>query len=191
MTDGWLEGCGILSDRMISRAYRRNMAECSAWQTRWTTQAAKSNAPITLVILGAWDVFDLQVNGQTMAFGSAAWDAHWTAQLAKGIKILRNAGSQVALLGIPCYRPISAGGLTALPERGDDTRTRHLDVLLKAAAAADPAHVFYIEPPIDFCTNQKIATDVYYRWDGVHYGGLGAALVFKDITPQLLAIPRP
>ena len=53
------------------------------------------------------------------------------------------------------------------------------------------AHVFYIEPPIDFCTNQKIATDVYYRWDGVHYGGLGAALVFKDITPQLLAIPRP
>jgi peptidoglycan/LPS O-acetylase OafA/YrhL len=190
VTDGWLEGCGILSDRMISRAFRRNMAECSAWTTRWTTQAGRSKAPITLVVLGAWDVFDLQVNGQTLAFGSAAWDAHWTAQLAKGIQILRNAGTQVALLGIPCYRPISSGGQTALPERGNDSRTRHLDVLLKAAAAADPAHVFYIEPPIDFCTNQKIATDVYYRWDGVHYGGLGAALVFKDITKQLLAIPR-
>ncbi len=191
VTDGWLEGCGILSDRMISKAYRRNMAECSAWQNRWTTQAARSKAPITLVVLGAWDVFDLQVNGQALPFGSAAWDAHWTAQLAKGVQILRNAGSQVALLGIPCYRPISAGGLTALPERGNDTRTRHLDVLLKAAAAADPSHVFYIEPPIEFCTNQKIATDVYYRWDGVHYGGRGAALVFKDITRQLLAIPRP
>jgi len=191
VTDGWLEGCGILSDRMISKAFRRNMAECSTWTTRWTTEAAKSKAPLTLVMIGAWDVFDLQVNGRTLAFGSADWDAHWNAQLAKGIKILRNAGTQVALLGIPCYRPINAGGLIALPERGNDSRTRHLDTLLKAAAAADPSHVFYIEPPIDFCTNQKIATDVYYRWDGVHYGGKGAALVFKDITKQLLAIPRP
>ena len=58
-------------------------------------------------------------------------------------------------------------------------------------AAADPQRVFMIHPPAAFCNNQKIATDVNYRWDGTHYYKPGAALVFQVITPQLLAIPQP
>jgi hypothetical protein len=146
---------------------------------------------MALIVLGAWDVFDLTVDGQKLSFGSSGWDAYFTSQLQRGIDILTGAGAQVAILDVPCYRPIESGGRRALPERRDDDRTRHLNVLFRQVAAQDPSHVFAIEDPPAFCTDDAIANDVYYRWDGVHYGGLGAKLMFNTITKPLLAIPRP
>jgi peptidoglycan/LPS O-acetylase OafA/YrhL len=190
ITNGWKEGCGILSDTITSRTgFGRNMAECRTWPDRWRSQLAKSRAPITLVMLGAWDVFDVRVDGQPMAFGTPEWDAHWLEQLRAGIGILRDGGSQVALFGVPCYRPVHSGGTPYLPERADDARTAHLNSLLQAAAAEDPPHVFYVAAPREFCADERIATDLYYRWDGVHYGSKGADLVFRTITDELLAIP--
>ncbi len=192
LVDGWVEGCGVLLGKMTSSTgYRRNLdADCGGWAAHWKTVAGSSHAPLALVVLGAWDVFDLIEAGKTLTFGSPAWDAYYTAQLQSGIDILKEAGSKVALLELPCYRPIASSAGPALPERGDDSRTRHVNTLLAAAAAADPAHVYAVTPPPQFCTDQKIATDVYYRWDGVHYGRLGSQLVFRAITPQLLAIPQ-
>ena len=126
-----------------------------------------------------------------MAFGSPAWDAYYTQQLNQAVSLLIGGGAQVALLGLPCYRPIDGGGLIALPERGDDQRTQHLNVLLRAAAAKNPERVFMVNPPAQFCTDPAIASNTAYRWDGVHYYKPGAALMFQAITPQLLAIPRP
>ena len=85
----------------------------------------------------------------------------------------------------------SGGGLIKLPERGDDARTRHLDDLLRAAARDDPAHVFFVAGPADFCTNPSIGTGTRYRWDGVHYLRPGATLVFDVVGPELLKIPVP
>jgi hypothetical protein len=64
-------------------------------------------------------------------------------------------------------------------------------MLLRAAAAKNPQRVIVVNPPDQFCTNPAIATNTAYRWDGVHYDKLGAALMFQAITPQLLALPRP
>ena len=72
------------------------------------------------------------------------------------------------------------------PERGDDTRTRHVNDLLRAVAAADPRHVFTVDPPARFCGD--LATNLSYRWDGVHYYKKGAALYFTAALPQLTAI---
>jgi hypothetical protein len=95
----------------------------------------------------------------------------------------------VALLEVPCFRPIEAGGLAKLPERGEDSRPRHLNELLKEAAAADPAHVFFVTGPPQWCNDQSIATNVRYRWDGVHYYAPGSQLTFAAIVGQLASIP--
>ena len=92
-----------------------------------------------------------------MTFGSAQWDANFSAALAQGIAALRKSGARVALSLLPCYRPVKASA-GFWPERGDDDRTRHVNVLLKAAAAADAANVATVEPPAEFCTNPAIAT---------------------------------
>ncbi|HEY2299748.1 MAG TPA: acyltransferase family protein [Jatrophihabitans sp.] len=192
-SDDTVEGCGMTTGVIHSRVgYVRDLgADCGNWPTLWQQKAAASNPQIAVIEIGAWDVFDETVNGKTLSFGSPAWDAYFTKTLHKGIHLLLGTGAQVALMGVPCYRPIAAGGLPLLPERGDDSRTRHLNVLLKDALSMDPQRVFMIHPPSAFCNNPRIANDVNYRWDGTHYYKPGAALVFRVITPQLLAIPQP
>jgi hypothetical protein len=187
-----VEGCGVLLGTIHSRTgYSRDLsADCGSWPDQWTKNAAVHNPQIAVVEIGAWDVFDDTVNGHDLTFGSPDWDGYFSRQLAAGIKILTRSGAQVALMGVPCYRPIAAGGLPLLPERGDDSRTRHLNTLLAAAAARSPQRVFMIHPPAAFCNDRRIANDTAYRWDGTHYYKPGAALVFQVITPQLLAIPQ-
>ena len=193
VSDDTVEGCGVLLGTIHSRVgYTRDLnADCGNWPSIWRQNAANTRPQIAVIEIGAWDVFDDTLNGRTMTFGSPDWDAYFTKQLAKAVHLLEHAGAQVALIGVPCYRPIAAGGLPLLPERGDDSRTRHVTSLLRAAAAKDPSRVFMIHPPAAFCTNPKIATDVNYRWDGTHFYKPGAALMFQVITPQLLAIPQP
>ncbi len=192
VTDSTVSGCGVLLGTIKSRVgYTRNLTgDCGKWPQIWATNVAKNKPQVAIVEIGAWDVFDDTVNGVTLPFGSPAWDAYFTAQLNQGLSILEAAGAQVALMGVPCYRPIAAGGLPLLPERGDDTRTQHVTSLLEAAAALHPGRVFMISPPQQFCTDPAISTNTAYRWDGVHYYKPGSALVFQTITPQLLAIPQ-
>jgi hypothetical protein len=180
---------GVIHSRV---GYTRDLgADCGNWQSLWRDKADATHPQIAVIEIGAWDVFDETVNGKNLAFGSPGWDAYFTKTLHKGIHLLLDQGAQVALMGVPCYRPIAAGGLPLLPERGDDTRTRHVNTLLRAALSIDPQRVFMIHPPSAFCDNPKIASDVNYRWDGTHYYKPGSALVFQVITPQLLAIPQP
>ncbi len=192
-SDDTVEGCGMTTGVIHSRTgYTRDLgADCGNWQSQWRTNAQRDHPQIAVIEIGAWDVFDETVGGKTLTFGTPAWDAYFTKTLHTGIRLLLNQGAQVALMGIPCYRPIAAGGLPLLPERGDDSRTSHLNELLQSALSMDPQRVFMIHPPSAFCKNPKIATDVNYRWDGTHYYKPGAALVFQVITPQLLAIPQP
>ncbi len=191
-TDATIQGCGIMLNRVSSRSgERRNLGDaCPNWQQAWADQAQRLRPQVALVMLGAWEVFDLTVDGRTIRFGTPDWDARFVDALNRGTGELRRAGAQVALALLPCYRPVR-GSAGLWPERGDDERTRHVNDLLRAAAAEDPTHTFVVEPPEAFCTDRKIGTSVSYRWDGVHYYKPGSRLYFETVTPQLLAIPRP
>ncbi len=191
--DGTVEGCGVMLGRITSRrGEQRDLgAECGDWPQKWRAAVTSTRAQIAVVEIGAWDVFDDTVDGRTLRFGTPEWDREFTARLETGTGLLTAAGAQVALMGVPCYRPVDGGGLLALPERGDDARTRHLDDLLRASAARRPDRVFFVDPPHEFCDDPAIASNLSYRWDGVHYYKPGAALVFRAIGPQLLAIPPP
>lgn len=193
LSNGSVEGCGVSRGRIASaRGLRRDLGrECEGWQQQWAEATRAADAQIALVTIGAWDVFDVELDDRLLSFGSAAWDREFSNQLQSGIDAITASGVQVALAELPCWRPIDAGGLLALPERGDDTRTRHLNALLRRAARRDPAHVFTVQPPAEYCTDDAVATDVGERWDGVHYYIPGSARYFSTVAPQLLAIPQP
>lgn len=186
VTDATIEGCGVLLGKVTSRSgERRDLnTTCGQWKSRWAASAAEIRPRIALVIIGAWDVFDLATTGDPMPFGSAAWDANFTAALKQGTATLRASGATVVLALLPCYRPIKASA-GFWPERGDDDRTRHVNALIRAVAAADPTRVKTVEPPSQLCTDPVISTSIKYRWDGVHYFQLGSALYFRAILPQL------
>jgi peptidoglycan/LPS O-acetylase OafA/YrhL len=189
VSDATIEGCGVLLGRVTSRSgERRDLgASCAGWTDRWSASALRQRPRIALVMIGAWDVFDLTTDAGTLTFGSAQWDAELTGALRQGIATLRNTGATVALALLPCYRPVH-GSAGYWPERGEDRRTRHVNEVLTAVAAADPQHVHTIEPPRQFCTDPSIASNLNYRWDGVHYYKPGAALYFQAVVPQLLRL---
>ena len=64
----------------------------------------------------------------------------------------------------------------------------HLNDLLRSTAAANPATTVFVTGPPEYCT-EPIASDLAYRWDGVHAFKPGAKLTFEAIAGQLLAIP--
>ncbi len=192
LADGSIEGCGIVDGaiRTVAR-WRRSFDGCAGWEQRWASAAIESRAEIALVTIGAWDVFDLQQGDTRLVFGTPASDAYLRGRIAAGIAALRATGAKVALLEVPCFRPVDGGGLRALPERGDRARTARLNRLLQEAAAADPTGVTFVRQPEAWCTDEAVATGLRYRWDGVHYDRPGAALVWEAVAPQLLAIDVP
>jgi hypothetical protein len=193
VTDGSVEGCGVFDGGQVLSArsgFDRSFGDCAGWAQEWA--AAAQGSEVALVVLGAWDVFDLERDDGTMlTFGTPAFDAHYLAQLQQGIDALAGSGSHVALLEAACMRPVEAdgAGVPPLPERADDDRIAHVNELLRQAAAANPGTVTFVEGPDVWCADEAIATDVAYRWDGVHVYKPGANLIYETIAPALLAIP--
>ena len=196
LLDDTTEGCDFLGGRISSGAGdRRDLdAECGATVARWASRIERDHADTALLMVGAWDLFDEEVDGAALPFGSSGWDAYFTDRLAQAVSTLKATGlPQLDLALLPCYRPThtadSSGGLW--PERGDDARVAHVNTLL-ASYAQDPAHqVRALYPPAQFCQDPTIASSRSYRWDGVHYYKPGARLYLRNAIPQLLEADTP
>lgn len=194
-TDGSVEGCSVYdSGKAVSArdGFTRSFSGCAGWEQKWASAAQQGSAEVALVVLGAWDVFDVTLDGQSLPFGSAANDQRFTAGLQKGIDALGAVGTKVALLEVACMRPkdVKGAGVPALPERGDDSRVAHINELLRQVAAANPGRAAFVTGPAEYCS-EPIASDLAYRWDGVHAYKPGAKLTMEAVAAQLLAIPVP
>lgn len=194
ITNGAVEGCGVWDEGSVlsqRRGFSRTFDDCEGWEDDWADAVTDSGADIALVMLGAWDVFDVALPAGIVEFGTPDGDAELLERLQGGIDALVGAGAEVALLEVPCMRPVSVEGAAVppLPERADDDRVAHLNGLLRDAAAANAGDVVFVEGPSAWCDDPDIASDPAYRWDGVHVYKPGAELVYETITPALLAIP--
>jgi peptidoglycan/LPS O-acetylase OafA/YrhL len=194
-TNGATEGCGVHTAGFgVSSLdeFRAPYSVCSDVPERWARSAEKAKAEVALVMLGAWDVLDLEVDGQNVGFANATADQYFLDALDRGVEALKAQGVHVALLEVPCMRPVSAEGAVVppLPARGDDARVAHLNELLRGAAAADPQSVTFVTGPPEWCADSAISADTNYRWDGVHVYKPGAKMIIEEIAPQLLALPR-
>lgn len=195
ITDGSIDGCGVY-DRGVgiggeSGKFRRNFANCVGFESKWSKAAASSNADLALVIIGAWEVMDLQINSFLFKVNTVPADTIFKTQLQRGIDSLRKQKVAVALLEIACMRPVESKGgpVPPLPQRGDDTRTGHLNALMREVAAPENDGVYFVDGPKEWCSDPKIANSLSYRWDGVHVYKPGAKLILETIAPALLQIP--
>jgi hypothetical protein len=191
LSDQSISACGILRGRVVSRSGERFdlIGACPNWLDEWRTQAKRVKPAIALVIIGAWDVFDLKTKDKTLVFGTRQWDTNFLATLRTGLSAIRESGAQIALAELPCYRPRKTNPRPPgwWPERGDDDRTRHVNELLRRAA--DGVHVFTVRPASAFCSDRAVGDNRAYRYDGVHYLQPGAKVYLDAIIPQLLTLP--
>ncbi|MBI4884010.1 MAG: acyltransferase [Actinobacteria bacterium] len=193
ITDGSWGGCSVYSDgKAVSDRdnFTRPFGECTGWESDWARDAQEDQAEVALVVIGAWDVFDVMIDGVRIPFGTPTVDQRFTTGLQKGIDALAGVGTKVALLEIPCMRPkdIVGAGVPALPERGDDTRVAHLNEMMRQVAADNPTTTTFVTGPAEYCTDATIADSTGYRWDGVHALTPGTKLTFEAIANTLLSI---
>lgn len=197
ISDGSIDGCGIY-DRGVgiggeNGKFRRNFVHCIGFEKSWARSAVKAKAEVALVVIGAWEVLDIKVNNFLFKFGTSPADTFFRTQMLRGITALRNTGAIVALLEVACMRPIESKGgpVPPLPQRGDDSRTGHLNEMLRdiAAAGGDDDGVYFVSGPTEWCNDPKIGASSSYRWDGVHVYKPGAKLIYETIAPTLLQLP--
>ena len=194
VTNGSVDGCSVHDSGSVRSSvdFANNFAICEGWQDEWANAA--DGADVALVVVGAWDVFDIVDGDTTYGFATPAGDALFVANLESGIDAMLEEGTNVALLEVACMRPqdVEGAGVRALPERGDDARVAHVNELLRDVAASYQAsgsdRVQFVEGPDDWCTDESIATDLGYRWDGVHVYRPGANLIYTAVAPDLLRL---
>jgi peptidoglycan/LPS O-acetylase OafA/YrhL len=186
--NGSLDGCSVYDSGQVSSSvdFTNSFAICEGWQEDWAEAASQSD--VALVVIGAWDVFDIEDGTKTYAFDTAVADQFFAANLITGIDAMLSEGASVGLLEVPCMRPqdVDNAGVRALPERGDDSRVAHLNDLLRWVSSQYGPEVKVIDGPDEWCNDEAIATDLGYRWDGVHVYEPGANLIYTTIAPDLL-----
>ena len=195
LSNGSIDGCGVY-DRGVgvggrNDRFRRNFANCEGFQEKWAKSATTARADVALVVIGAWEVLDIEVGKLRFVMNSVPADTLFMAQLRKGIDALLATKTPVAILEIPCMRPVDSKGgpVPALKERGDDLRTGHLNKLIKQVVETYTSQVTFVEGPNEWCESAKISSSLSYRWDGVHVYKPGAKLILETVADDLLAIP--
>src|SRR3954451_801510 len=206
IADGSIDGCGVYDTGSVVSArngFKRSFGNCAGWAEKWGASAAAAKAQVALVVVGAWDVFDVKLADRTLTFGTPEADAYYLSHLQQGIDALKASGSKVALLEVACMRPkdVKGAGVPALPERANDQRTGHVNALLKQAPAAGrervasvasrrrwgtaaPGQVVFAAAPTQWRIDPAISTDLGFRWDGVHVYKPGANLIYETIAPD-------
>ncbi|MDX2380896.1 MAG: SGNH hydrolase domain-containing protein, partial [Acidimicrobiia bacterium] len=190
VVNGSVDGCGVLDSGRVRSAvsFTNNFAICDGWQDEWAEAAEGSD--VALVVVGAWDVFDVIDGDEQYLFDTAAADQLFASGLMSGIDALLAEDVNVGLLEVACMRPVdvSGAGVRALPERGDDDRVAHINDILRWVASQYGPEVQVIDGPDEWCADEVIATDLGYRWDGVHVYQPGANLIFETIAEQVLEL---
>ncbi|MDO8389441.1 MAG: acyltransferase family protein [Actinomycetota bacterium] len=193
INDGSVQGCSVYSagTAVSAQGFKRSFTGCGDWVRNWVFAAKEMNADVALVVIGAWDVFDVNLGGQVVPFDSPTVDQRFTDGVQQGIDALTAIGVKVALLEVPCMRPqdVEGAGTPALPERANDTRVAHVNELLREVAAKNPETTTFVVGPPQYCADESIASSLAYRWDGVHAYKPGAKLTFEAIAQALLTIP--
>ncbi len=188
--NGGVDGCSVWDSGKIvtERNFNNNFAICDGWQDKWS--AAAAGADVALVVIGAWDVFDIDDGDAYYAFNTQAADSKFAANLQSGIDALLATGADVAILEVPCMRPVSAegAGVPPLPERGNDSRVAHVNEVIRWVSRQYGPEVLVLDGPDEWCNDEAIATNIGHRWDGVHVYKPGGKLIAEKIGADLLKL---
>ncbi len=74
ITDGSVEGCSVYDEGTLQTerdGYTLSFGRCEGWQDEWVDAVERADADVALVVLGAWDVFDFELDdGTDLEFGT-------------------------------------------------------------------------------------------------------------------------
>jgi hypothetical protein len=184
-------GCGVVSGRPYAGS--QGLYEdprCRRVFGEWRDQVARFRPQASVVMVGAWEVLDHEVDGRVLRVGTEEYRRHLLDRLDQAVAILSDGGrAPVALMGVPCYgESRSAVDPRVGDARADDERTTWVNGVFREAAAAHPGLVTFVDLAAYLCPGGRLQDErdgVRLRFDGVHFTDEGGPVVWRWLTPQL------
>jgi hypothetical protein len=157
----------------------------ASWALQVGTAIAEDRPDLVVVLAGAWDSIPRLADGAWLAPGDPAWDAWFTARVARVNALLTAGGARAVWLEYPCIR-----------SEIQTVRIEAVNAALVRAAEASPGRVTVLPFDDAVCPGGRFALDlpgpdgtaVRVRLDdGVHFELLSAPVVVSPWLGHQLA----
>ncbi len=183
-------GCGVMRSGFVIGGQRDDPnTRCDGITDLWRSRVNSAKPDLVVMVAGAWEVFDHVVDGKVVSPGTPAFDAQLRAQVQQAADILTSGGAPLVLLDVPCYGTDNHPGDA---ERSDPRRAAAVNAVYDAVAAHDPK-VTVLRWSRFLCPGGHFQAKIdgsLVRSDGVHFTQAGAAIIWKWLTPRLVAEAR-
>ena len=164
--------------------------ECGQWRAEWSDAFAQVRPDVAVVMIGAWEVLDHNVEGGVVRFPDPAWYDLVRTAVGEAISIAGTDDTPVVLLTLPCMQQSIDSDFPA-QARNDAVRVSAFNDLLRDAAAVNP-NVSIIELHDRLCPDGVFLAEVDgapLRYDGVHVTPEGANYVWPWLLDELSSMP--
>src|SRR5207249_1378936 len=91
-------------------------ADCRAWPARWAADVRTVRPDVVLLVLGAWDAADRELDDHWAHPCQAAFDPWYEARVQRAVRVLGSTGAPVVLTAVPYLR---SNVVTASRAEGD------------------------------------------------------------------------
>jgi peptidoglycan/LPS O-acetylase OafA/YrhL len=161
---------------------------CVDWERDWRRTVELWDPAISVLQLGAWEIFDREIDGEWVEFGTPEYDEVLVPVLQRAVDALSSQGAPVVVVTTPPF--LRDDGVKTDWTQNERRRTDHFNELLRDLAAANPDTVHLIELGDHVCPGGECPDQIdgiEMRPDGLHYGDGDAKLVARWLAPQLRA----
>jgi peptidoglycan/LPS O-acetylase OafA/YrhL len=184
-------GCGIFDGTPYSDGRAgSDQASCAEWPVEYRMAVRETKPDLALVLLGGWEVYDREVGGTMLRFGTPEMEQALRTRLDRARRILTADGATFGLLTTPCFHVEERDlGQWGEAERADPSRTVWLNQVWRRYVADHPGTVLVDLDSIT-CPGgryQEQLDGARVRTDGVHFTRRGADAVWARLGPLVHA----
>ncbi len=188
-------GCGLFYDgQIIEGGELTDVSSGCNWHEVWPRDLAEFRPDIVVMLVGAWDILDREVDGHLVKFGSVEYDTSFLHQLDDATTLLASTGAKVVVLTTPFFsRPELVGETGREWPEYEPWRVDRINSLYRDFLANHPGRYQLIDLN-RFVSPGGRFTDTLdgqlIRDDGVHFSPDGQVVVANWLVPQLKEVAQ-
>jgi peptidoglycan/LPS O-acetylase OafA/YrhL len=187
-------GCGVIRvNRHAGPFVHEPSDDCRAWPEIWAAAITRLRPDVTMLLLGAWEAWDIQLDGERIPYASARHEALLREEVNLALDVLSVGRTEVLVLTTPCFNHFDAREFREGSDRNDPARVAWINGMLRQAATGR-GDVRVVDLGGWLCPGgrfQESIDGVQVRdHDGVHLESGGLGVVWDWLRPDVLSAAR-
>jgi peptidoglycan/LPS O-acetylase OafA/YrhL len=187
-------GCGLARQQVVYQGDAGLLnTDCKHIIRTWMEAVHAQRPQVVVLVIGAWEVFDHEIDGADLTVGSQRYATYLTARLERARTLLSYDDSTLVIPNVPCYGQVSSTPVDQAQAsiREDPERVAAVNQIIGRFVGAHPGDVRRVDLAGFLCPTGSYldTTDgVQMRYDGVHFSKPGAAKTWQWLMPRLLKL---